>query len=316
MTREEVSMGYWKNRALELLAGRREPEEEEDRVQIVERGQEASVNGVVAQGAPVRTDVTTVTPDVARGWVEYFNYARQRPIRQGHVDYLASAITMGELVTLEVRFAEWPNGNRVIVDGQHRLRALMAAGRSLPCVAIYYRVESDEDVARLYASIDRQTTRSTMDAVRAYGIEERTGATRDVLRRVAYAAPILSARFSREYGKHKSLIRRAEAVEEWVEEGKAFYAATRGGTSEVESLLRRAPVLAVALATFRHAPELAETFWGGLAREDGLRRGDPRHKLLSWMRNMPIVRVGSSILYCMYVAAAWNAFYEGRTLEK
>jgi hypothetical protein len=47
---------------------------------------------------------------------------------------------------------------------------------------------------------------------------------------------------------------------------------------------------------------------------------DPRYVLLNWLRgNISAAARGRQgmpeITYCLYVAGAWNAFFEGRTLK-
>src|SRR5690606_12147457 len=62
----------------------------------------------------------------------------------------------------------------------------------------------------------------------------------------------------------------------------------------VRNRLRNPGVLAVALMTVKYQPKLAEEFWRGLAENDGLRRGDPRHTLLNDLmgRHMGVGRTG------------------------
>lgn len=264
----------------------------------------------------LRTYTTMLSPVRADFIRLHQMWGKQRVLRPSHVAYLVSAIERGEMTTVSLIFAELPNRDRILVDGQHRLNAIVQAGVTLPCSVTVHRVPNEESIGKLYLTIDRQTTRDSRDGLRALGIEERTKLSPTVLNHISRGVIIVDSNFSRSYRKEaKSLILRTQAVERWLPAGEHYAELLRGATQEVSGMLWRAPVCAVALATIRY-DSLAEEFWGRMAMEDGLGRNDPRARLLAWLRNNRVAQVGNDIIYARHVAGAWNAFHEGRTLER
>lgn len=266
----------------------------------------------------LRSYVVLMTPAQAEHIIRTQMWDRQRKLRRPHAAYLASAIELGELWKLTVEFAELPDGTKVVVDGQHRLDAVVRSGRTLPAVVIVNRVSDEREVARLYASIDRQKTRSMVDALRAYAIVSESSISLETLSKLSAGLALLSSRFSRDFSQlGRSQISRADQIEQWMEEIETYIGLIKGNSKEAWNLLTaRSAVVAVALATIREQPDMAEQFWGGIAQDDGLKAGDARHALLKWLRATPVRSVPNAVVYSLYVAAAWNHFYAGTDLHK
>ena len=274
-----------------------------------------SPNGLAAVSPRLRTWVEDVTPGGARSILNTRNWSRQRPLRRQHVAYLVDCINLGELTTLSLMYGELPDGQLVLVDGQHRLDALSRTAMTLPAVVTSIAVADDDAIARLFATIDRQSTRTPADMLRASGLEERSGVSVTVLRDISSAAGMAQSGFSQNYRPVRSMIQRTQATEEWLPEGREYHGCLEGGDGLVVSYLWRMPVAAVGLATLRHQPERAVDFWHGAAQEDGLSRNDPRAQLVKWLRAHRSNSHGTFI-YARYVAAAWNAFFERREIER
>ena len=266
----------------------------------------------------LRAHVVEMTPSHAQYILDTQLWDRQRNLRMPHVLYLSSAIERGELWRVVLEFAELPDGTRVLVDGQHRLNALLRSGRTLPAVVIVNRATNDREVARLYASIDRQKTRSMLDALRAYAIVTDTAISLETLSKFSAGVALLSSGFTRDFSQaSRSHVSRADQLETWLPEIEAYLGLIRGHQKEMWNLLAsRSSVTAVALATLRSQPDMASQFWGGIAADDGLSVGDPRHTLLRWLRATPMRALPNAIVYALYVALAWNHFYAGTSLTK
>ena len=75
---------------------------------------------------------------------------------------------------------------------------------------------------------------------------------------------------------------------------------------------------AVAMYTYRYQPARAHEFWQGIARQDGLSRGDPRATLLIDFRNRVSNTSGkgnqNQRSVVQSITLAWNAFCEKREL--
>ena len=264
----------------------------------------------------LRARVVRITPERAAQMLATLAFERQRNISPKHVGYLLATMEAGELTDLLIQEAEFPNGRKVLVDGYHRLTALIQYGQPMAAVIVTHRVNDEQELAERYAKIDRPATRKPRDMLRAFGIEDRSELTPKMLTTISSGITIVANDFPRHSGDfgNKSLIQRTNNVEQWLNEGRAYAACLAGCTNEVSLLLSRAPVVAVALATLRHQPGLAEAFWSRVAADDGLSRDSAEGRLLTWLRATRVARMGQFI-YARHVAGAWNAYYEGRTLK-
>lgn len=264
----------------------------------------------------IKAHTTIITPARAQEILSMLNFERQRAIRPKHVEYLVSVIESGELTDLSLIFVELPDGRRILVDGQHRLTALIVSGRTMAASVTVHRVADEDEIALRYAKIDRQGTRTPQDMLHAFGVDQESGLSKTVLNRISAAVALVSSGFSKTaQTQTKSLIQRTRAVEEWIGEGKVYAGYLSGTPMEVTRLLWRAPVASVALATIRFQPDISELFWRSIAGEEPLERTDPRARLLAYLRVNRVSTVGQYV-YCRHVAAAWNACYEGRKLER
>jgi len=68
------------------------------------------------------------------------------------------------------------------------------------------------------------------------------------------------------------------------------------------------------LYTLRHCAAKAQTFWRGVAEDDGLRRGDPRKALLIDLACRAL-NAGGARLTVLQPVAAWNAWHARRELR-
>jgi hypothetical protein len=81
----------------------------------------------------VKTKIVTVTPSMAQEWLE--KNVDNRPIRHKTVEGMAQAIRRGEWVLSHQGIAFGKSGN--LVDGQHRLSAIVEAGRAVPMMVTW-----------------------------------------------------------------------------------------------------------------------------------------------------------------------------------
>lgn len=265
----------------------------------------------------LRSRVARITPECAASMLATLSYERQRNISSKHVDYLRAMMEKGELSDLILQEAEFPNGRKVLVDGYHRLTALIQFGQPLLAVVVTHHVDDEDGLNERYAKIDRPATRKPSDMLRAFGLDQQADLTPSMLKIISAGAVIVANDFPRNSGgdNQKSVITRTHDVQKWLGEGEAYSTCIAGCAHEIKTLLTRAPVVAVALATLRYQRGIAETFWSRIAAEDALPKDSPEGRLLTWLRANRVNTVGSQVIYARYVAGAWNAYYEGRSLK-
>lgn len=264
-------------------------------------------------GLSVHTEM--ISPPRARSILSDLNWARQRDISPSWILALKAAMGRGELTFLTLTFAQLPGVPLSLVDGQHRLTALAALEATMPAAVVTHDVIDEEALGKLYLTYDRSRARGPVVALRALGVLDDTELPVNFVRRLGGGVNILRNRFSRSYRQDRSLIARSDAVKDWLPEIAAYRTALLGAPRDVEALLLRSTVGAVALATFRYQPEVAAEFWSRVASQEMLAAEDPRRILLIWLRSHRAADLGNEIGYCAYIAGAWNAYSDGRSLK-
>lgn len=107
----------------------------------------------------MKTEIVTITPDVARYLLS--KNTMNRPIKRQHFEFLCRELTGGhwKLNGDAIRIAK----NGTLLDGQHRLRAVLQTGISMKTVLI---TELDNDV---FDTIDIGSARSAADILHVVG---------------------------------------------------------------------------------------------------------------------------------------------------
>lgn len=287
-----------------------------------------------AKSQPSQTIFDTRVPFIHEGFVKLnpaqynavindCSFHRQRTIVKLQVAILAKLMTSGQWLERDkIDFALL--GNRlIIVNGHHRGRAQVKAGIDILWTIIIHQCKTMDQVEELYHSFDVNTRKRTSNnVVSATGMAERYGITKTMASGLYNAAPIIATRFfqtprgSEEFHFEYNLVNRRLAVceqfkEEAVEYGELLNFSMN---KNLRRKLRTAGVIAVALVTLKHCRDAAFEFWGGLADDDGLHRGDPRKALLIDFQNRDTK--GSTTLSIIACAKAWNAHLRGDDLKE
>jgi hypothetical protein len=261
--------------------------------------------------------VTTgaVSPDMARHMRGAWHFERQRPISDRHVARLAEEMRRGWfLAGTAVFICVLPDGREQIVNGNHTLEAVAASGVSIPLTFIRRNVASMEDVARHYAAFDIGKVRTWRDTMLAAGAGENLPMPNEVLSAVGhimsgfeYNPNNAQARFSRPA--------RLATMLEYEPAAHLISDVIAEAPNSNRRIVKRVAFLAVALFTAKYQPAMAAEFWGGLAKDDGLKRDDPRKALQRYAVNNPGRGSFHRGVQSRAAALAWNAFFSGRSLE-
>lgn len=262
-------------------------------------------------------DIIDVTPAIARAWLERMRFPNQRPVREHHVRFLANEIALGRfrLSSIDIRTL---GDQDYLVNGQHRLHAVIRANATVPMVVVRRRASELEEVARDYAAFDRGLIRSHVDGLMGYGLTDETGLNSKQIKAMSGAAPQILAGFQPGGIQGRSGVstqERAGFVRAWSSFG--LLACATIGEANVTRVRRlyNAPYFSVALVTFRYDPDRAEAFWGRLAENDGLRKGDPEQGLIDFVVDKA-AHSGRQAYASRAAAACWNAAHQGRMLRQ
>jgi hypothetical protein len=224
----------------------------------------------------------------------------------------------------QITFCQTHDGRKILVNGYHRLNAIIDAG--IPCIfnVRTVHVKSIDDARRVYATFDTMARkRSAGEILRAEGVAEKYGLTNQVADAVFSAAPLLANGMKyRNYQKAPELIgniinRLNISTDYWVY-GKKYQDMTSSATYRHRQKMLVAGVIGVAFITIKHQTAKAEDFWRGVASMENMGADDPRMsyaKLLQEKKYTTRIKDGEVPMPARDAALAWNAFYEGRPLK-
>ncbi len=283
----------------------------------------STVSTIYTPGS-IHYTVETVTPEMAQDYIDSTMFAGQRPLRPYHVNTLVTMMRNGHFRQGTIITFAMLDGNRHCVNGQHTLHAIVKYGKPYLLTIEEHEVTSEQEIASLYASFDRQLTRSYVDMFRAHEEVDRKTYhfNRPQLEALSGAMPLVISGFTLEARLANTIIAqsmkdgesRYRFVEAWAEEAKLAFDVYTNCPHALVRFLQRAAVFSVALITYRWQPEMAQKFWGAIANDDGLTRGMPEKTLLDFLRKTPAAKY-NGLVYARYVASAWNAAFKKGQLQ-
>jgi len=272
----------------------------------------------------LKSELRVVTPEIAKALRETCQYDRQRPISDAHVARLADEMqasrfiqgTQIHLVNLADQLA--------IINGNHTLEAVIASGLPQALTLLYTDVRNEDEAARLYARHDIGRSRNWADMTRASGLDKVIHLDKNYMNKFGGAiawiicdfndphASGITTHSTKERIALKNRVRsrdiRMDIMRDYREAADMYVAAVTKGRINVQRLLQRAAVFSVGLETFKHQPSLGGEFWETMALDDGLKRNDPRKRLLNYLGDQVKYRAQPNL--SRIVAFAWNAFFD------
>jgi len=259
-----------------------------------------------------------ITPTFAGRVLAELNYDAQRPLAPLHVAFLADHMRRGTFRPgSQLAFARLGE-KLVLTNGQHRLQAVVDSGRQVEFQILIQDMETPQQVSAAYYTFDRGgRARGIGDVLASVGIIEKYAIPKRVANAVFQAYPILQSGFQQPHAVGDPAARnddvRLVALDAWWPHAKEFHRLTEAAPRWAKERLTTSQGVAAGMLTIKHQPKAAEAFWSAVAEDSGLQRDDPRKTLLTDMASRPWKR--QSLDGCHVIAAAWNAFYEGRPLK-
>lgn len=273
----------------------------------------ANIRGAGFSTHGVDSLVTVIDPGTARYMRDNWNFERQRKISPINVNRLAEEMRQGRFTPgTQIYVCVLPSGEQVIVNGNHTLEAVHASGTPQVLVVTRKHVKDIDEAGKLYAVFDIHKARTWLDSIKATGMNE--GETASRTSKVLAALGVIENRFDQGGANLNGVSRlgRIERAAEYEESATLFFTSIDGASKEGGRFVKRAPIMAVALTTFRYQPSLAMEFWGDFSHDDGLTAGMPERALMNYLRNN---RGGGGAavrkLQTRAAALAWNAKFRG-----
>lgn len=276
--------------------------------------------------------IRTVTPEMAARWLETMPYEHQRGIRQNWADFLAEEIRRGNFQQNTVIKIACLDGRQILVDGQHRLWAVVNAGVAQSFVVHTSLADDSDQVAWMYANTDIGLRRTASDLYAALDLPTELGMTKSQIDALSATIGFMLSGMMRQDNsgvrKHRDTV--LAGIRLYAPYARQFFALMEK-TILQRNGIRRAATVGVAVLTLRFSvPKARQSnmpspidFWQGVAADDELRATDPRkfatrHLLTSGMVNGR--RAGAKIVTPQYsarmLASCFNAYVARREISQ
>lgn len=243
-------------------------------------------------------ELITVTPDLAADWLEL--NAKNRNLRSKHVQRLARDMAAGHwLMTGEaIKFAR----SGALLDGQHRLAAVVESGASVPMMVVYNLPEEAQ------SAMDSGSARTASDALGLLGIKNSAISAAAARLAIAEQRGEQIGKFSTTHAEVIAFLEAHPEMAEAVDFASWAY-------KRVDC-----PPAIIAFTLWRLAgidSEEAYVFWGGVTERLGIRAGDPinalANRLAQARRNSEYL---SREALVSLIFRAWNLRRAGKTAQR
>ncbi len=274
------------------------------------------------------TRIVEVTPAIAQRWIVDHKYDAQRPADIKTVRYYASEMRLARFKQYTQVELDELEGQKYLIDGQHRLLAVIESGIPQRFALLEVSVGTREELDYRYAQTDRGKSRTITDQYRSLSLPSEFGLTETQTNALGSAVMFISGDFQRLSNKGISLEDRLAQMRDYSIYASYFYEVTAGAIREIYPTLNRLSTLAVAIITYRYSAEQfgvakIDDFWQGVATDDGLQVGDPRKVAHRHLLRVGMVGGAVNSRYnermtaaesARYLANCFNAFIENRPI--
>lgn len=283
----------------------------------------------VSDNVAANAAIKLVTPEQALAWLNKASYEKQRSIRRHWVKYLADEMSEDNFEQDTALTFMQHNGSLELVDGQHRLSAVIASEKPQRFVIVIRNAEGDEDVARAYYRLDQSLKRTVRDQYRVTNLSEVTGLVMTDLESLGSACTFINNGFQVTSSKRLRPEQREQMMLEYTDAASSFFEVRAGCRSEIKAALKRAATVAVAIVTYRYSAEVygiekIDEFWHGAIHDDGVPAKDARKvanrhfwtvNIFSGSRSGRGIEVMTGGESSRRIARCFNAWVDGQELS-
>lgn len=274
------------------------------------------VKNAMNSGDTMKFTPVLVTPDVANAILEC-NYYNNRRLSKSNVDAFCELLKAGAWTDgSSIRFAR-EGDEYVLVDGQHRLHAIINTNVSARCVAI---VDKNAPSQAYVIADAAGRIRTVSDGLYANGIGK--GWSAALLSSFGGALKFINAGFVVYKSKQRVIKNKLDVVNN---DSKTWYPVMQ---SVVETLLplpktitstrswSKAPILAVVLATWKYQEDKARQFWIDSIIDNGLLANQPEKFMHELMSHGLSNKTSNSQEAINKSSRIWNSYWSNRELVK
>lgn len=289
---------------------------------IFDTDHDGKVIGTLLDDAPagIRNDGRLViTPLIARQILDMFRYSSNRKISQPHVRLLAYDMAQGSwLPGSQLAFCKLPNGRLVLVNGNHRMHAVILANTAIEFQICVNAVGSEDEINAAYFRHDFAVRSRSIETLAASAqLADGLGVSKEHASAAVKAAVFVHSGLKFITGVNQSPeIRSADgkitAVLGWKGEIQEYGRIIEIADRDLRRRLRAQGVFGCALVTLRYQPQKATAFWAGVAESGSTPAKDPRRTLNVHLSRAQVQTITE---YSLVTAMAWNAWYRRSHLE-
>jgi hypothetical protein len=218
-----------------------------------------SFHGIAQQQAQkIKTTLRLITPALAHEILTTMAYPYQRPIDSAHVTRLAFDMTEQRFApgsSIRIAHLTTPQAS-YLIDGQHRLSAVVKAQQPILFTQIDETMESEEYLAWVYGKTDTGKKRNAADLYRPLKLEDETALSSTQIRYLAGACELMVNNGMARPGVSNRMnpAERIALLRLYAPVMHQFTDMARHAMPKVKLAIRRSYVVAVAMVTLRYQP--------------------------------------------------------------
>lgn len=238
-------------------------------------------------------------------------YGYQRQIRPQCVSPLVREMKQGKWHTGSsvLKFGRI-GGKLYLLDGQHRLSAVIEYGKPITFLFAVTSFFSEVQISRAYDTIDNNLANRKMKDSSLFAVlQKETGISRSFLANCSKAIEVMYHGFTR-FSEKRSMETFVNYVKDWDYEIELLYELYKEST--IRGRVKNKAVIAFALLTIKYKEDKAIEFWESVFTGEMLYKNDPKkrlydHIISKGLRDMERGRA-DWIQYALYINAAWKAY--------
>ena len=287
-------------------------------------------NIVMSKFESQRDEERVISPTEAKKMTQKSNmYWEMRGVTPSRVNNYSQLMNQGYWMPgLTISMAVF-NGRTYLIDGQHRMLALIEHGKPIRFNVKHYECRSKEQVEHLYQILDQGKSKTKLETMISAGSGKTLEITKTRLARATSAVSMIYRKFGRANElegeawqfANNPLMQSHILIEGWGDAIRGYYDAIHGSMKEMTRAsgnLNRSGCVAVGLLTFRADPVKAFKFWHGVGRFHTLEEDDPRFTAGRYIMATDMKREGGTPQHkhARAILSCWNAYAQNRTLSR
>lgn len=270
----------------------------------------------------------SVDPALAKRILTTKLWDKQRPVRKRTVVNYAGQMTKGYWEPMSVIRFVVVGENEYLVDGQHRLAAVVESKTTQEFVVIKQEVTDFDEVGRIYSSLDRGLSRTSYDQLHALDVDTLYGWNQTETNMISSGIAFIKCEFNKPKGDPKlSGPELEDAIREYAEAAQKCVDLFKSGANKmIREGIRRRATSSVILITLTQSKKVygdkVDEFWEAVAGDIAMESGDPRKMVIAHFYTARMhggaANNGSVSSYyaSRYIANCFNAFVDDRKLTK